>query len=782
MADNSIVLSNTSTEAEIDEYLRGIYAINEWDKDKIILLVKNMVSLGVDSYQYYLAMNRLVQNKGDTCFIFFNKWKEYFGTTDQMFTGFYFVAYYYWENKKTKPLEEIIKEAKDIFNDYALFYQMKGRIARRNKKFEEALSLDTTALELLHKKNIKNDGIQITSAATVGFALENDYLNFETEKITTSISDVCNLISTNNNYHKYYYLVGKLYLFRAYKQFCDELNSTSVDSDLKEARIYFEKSIELLNSSSDEYSRTLNKYNDYISKLDLIENEIRSFNVLELKKNSQESDILNLIQNISLKYENSIWHTLLLKKLLLNIKGLELDSGNHSYALECFNRNNVSEQLFEDLNVYLCRIINTNEMKDIAYLAYTILADHYWNNKQIEKLNIVINDYSEIFEAHALSQQILGRTKRFSHQYKESLACDKKALQILKEQNISNDRIRLTTAATVAKTLENGYLTIVDDTLLKGAIEIADTVINRKNVFHKWYYLKAKLLIFSCDYYQAKKEKITTDSIKQNTDLAKSMLDNAIAALDPASENYFSLKMKYEFYRLEADRVQSKYLLKKDVDELSIRQHDFQENIVARQHDLESTLHKEQVKYLEILAIFVSVISIIITMMGTINSNFDVVEIIAIIAAMCVSILAVYSAFLLLLNSDRNLIDMDVTEDPKEATRIDKIKENNKKRAYLLIITIGVCLILLLIIGFSCNNRLANKKAFDSKSINVNIQNQTSADNLAENNGDDQRNQTPADNPTGNNGDDQNQTSTDNQTGSNGDNQDQTPTDNPPKQ
>lgn len=288
-----------------------------------------------------------------------------------------------------------------------------------------------------------------------------------------------------------------------------------------------------------------------------------------------------------------------------------------------------------------------SDEKNKCFTVFYLVAYYYWENKRITDLNNLIKSYIQYFTTFALALQIQGRVSRRNKKYKEAIDYDKKAEELLKEKSITNPAFKYTTAASVANALENGYFNAVSEDDIYRAIKSAEEAINQNPDYHKWYYLKAKLQIYSIVYFYSKGEKDKYNNFEQIIEESIDFLGKAVDRLDSSSRSYDSTKMKYESYRLQGDRIKSEMGLQKQLAEAK----ESLENMIKKQNEIEQTLHNEQIKYLEILAVFVSVITIIITIMGSTQGKYSVNELSIIIVVMNLSVLAVYSGFLLLVKN-----------------------------------------------------------------------------------------------------------------------------------
>lgn len=343
---------------------------------------------------------------------------------------------------------------------------------------------------------------------------------------------------------------------------------------------------------------------------------------------------------------------MLLQKIIDELCKLEVDSYSFYITCNTMVQRIESEGTIDRLNGYLDSHKATlgnaaqNEL-DKCFTAFYLVAYYYWENKRITNLNKLIETYIHHFLKYALAIQMQGRVDRRNKKYKDAIDHDKKAELLLKEKGITNPAFKYTTAASVANALENGYFSAVSEDDISTALKSAEEAINLNPNYHKWYYLKAKLQIYSVVYFYSKGEKDKYNNFDKTIEEAIEFLGKAVDRLDSSSRSYDSTKMKYESYRLQGDRIKSEMGLQKQLAEAK----ESLENMIKKQNEIEQTLHNEQIKYLEILAVFVSVITIIITIMGSTQGKYSVNELSIIIVVMNLSVLAVYSGFLLLVKN-----------------------------------------------------------------------------------------------------------------------------------
>lgn len=370
---------------------------------------------------------------------------------------------------------------------------------------------------------------------------------------------------------------------------------------------------------------------------------------MTLNAHSSDRDIQNFIDNDIKKLNNQnsdITHLLTIIQSLCN---LIPDTYKFYFACNKTVQNIEHEETIDALAKYLDKekekLSKNTEDRDSYYTIYHLISYYYWENKRISLLSNLIETYAGFFDEYALSYQIQGRLDRNHKRYKDALNKDRIALSILKKKNIINNAVRYTSAASIANALENGYYNVLTEDDIAEAMDAAEAAIKQNPTYHKWYYLKAKLIIYSIDYYYKTQKRSKYANYQFIIEEAIDNLNKAIDCLDSTARTYDSTKMKYDSYRLQADRIRSEIWLQEQLFEATetIRK------MTEKQEKIETTLHDEQIKYLEILAVFVSVISIIVTIMGTTTNAYAMPDMLLIIVTMNVCVLAVYAGFLLLI-------------------------------------------------------------------------------------------------------------------------------------
>ena len=237
---------------------------------------------------------------------------------------------------------------------------------------------------------------------------------------------------------------------------------------------------------------------------------------------------------------------------------------------------------------------------------------------------------------------------------------DRKASELLKKKNIDNIQVEITNASTISIALENreNYITESD---IANAISVVQRAIISNAEYAKYYYLLAKLKIFSLLYKNDHNKLDTIDYAKEIKD-AKELLRTAIELEDAKADSYSTSISEYKTYLRSADLVLAEIQLTNKIEKMQTRQNDIiKKKFETNNQNTEELLQKTKVevdekikdtqnKYLEILAIFVSIVAIIMVVIGSFSQKFTLTQILVIIIGMCLGVLALYSAFLIMLN------------------------------------------------------------------------------------------------------------------------------------
>lgn len=363
-----------------------------------------------------------------------------------------------------------------------------------------------------------------------------------------------------------------------------------------------------------------------------------------LNKNSSLSDITNYIRN----YKQPPFSATDIIPLLDNLCNLEIDSYSFSFGANTASRT-ISKDIITHLEKYLesYRRGYKNYVFNYAFSAYYLLSYYYREYEKMVQLEKLIAQYEDIFLQYALTYQIRGRLLRRNGNGKEALKCDLKAMSILDNKNIQNLGVSITYASTVSIALENREEYINKDDIDKSFKAVEDAMqLNPK--YAKYSYLMAKLMMFALQFDTKDYEYAYC---KQCISESKELLRKSIELEDEKSDAYMSHVIEYKSYMRQADLILAEIRMSIQMKQQS---NEAADSIAAdfknAQKEVDNKLHQTQNRFLEILALFVSVVAIIMVVIGMFSNQFTITQTIATIIVMNVCVIAVYSAFLILLH------------------------------------------------------------------------------------------------------------------------------------
>lgn len=383
-----------------------------------------------------------------------------------------------------------------------------------------------------------------------------------------------------------------------------------------------------------------------------------------LNKNSARKDVDDYIKDFS-KLGTFTQNNL--DELLSNLVQLGIDTYNFSIganiAAKTINKSIVAE-LEKYMQIFFEKKNKNRNDDDKAFCAYYLLTYYYRIYEKMDKLSNVITLYQSYFEQredrYALAYQIRGRYLRRRGDGSKAINYDRKASELLKKKNIDNIQVEITNASTISIALENreNYITESDIT---NAISVVQRAIISNAEYAKYYYLLAKLKIFSLLYKNDHNKLDTIDYAKEIKD-AKELLRTAIELEDAKADSYSTSISEYKTYLRSADLVLAEIQLTNKIEKMQTRQNDIikkkfetnnqntEELLQRTKVEVDEKIKDTQNKYLEILAIFVSIVAIIMVVIGSFSQKFTLTQILVIIIGMCLGVLALYSAFLIMLN------------------------------------------------------------------------------------------------------------------------------------
>ena len=210
----------------------------------------------------------------------------------------------------------------------------------------------------------------------------------------------------------------------------------------------------------------------------------------------------------------------------------------------------------------------------------------------------------------------------------------------MKTQNIDNIQAQISYAATLIRALQN----TADASYIRKVYNIIPEVNNAteryKNV-SRYYYLLAKLYLYTLLY----DDNLTSDKYNDNIRKARSNIETAIKKENPQLKAYVKSVSKYNALRQVAELM---LVQRKFIDQT---RNTLNKKMESNQAVIKDTLQRTQNRYLEMLALFVSIIAIIMAFIQSFSAGYSVFEIITIIVVMNAGLLTVYASFLILLRN-----------------------------------------------------------------------------------------------------------------------------------
>ena len=274
------VLTPNSKAEDIRQY---IAALSESAYSQVGLeeIFSNLFALEIDTYNFTYGANLLARNITQDFADILNNYLEAYEHQQPgylchyAFISYYLLAYYYREYEEMVKLGKLVARYDDVFQQYALTHQIRGRLLRRQKgQGRNALDCDLQAIQILKDKRIENIGVWVTYASTVSLALENNASYVEDDDITHSIESVIQAIHINPLYGKYNYLLAKLYMFEVLKHEESYTYEYCIDK-IMEAKELLRKAIELEDTHTVAYASQVIEFKSYMRQADWILSEIR---------------------------------------------------------------------------------------------------------------------------------------------------------------------------------------------------------------------------------------------------------------------------------------------------------------------------------------------------------------------------------------------------------------------------------------------------------------------------------------------------------------------------
>ncbi len=415
-----------------------------------------------------------------------------------------------------------------------------------------------------------------------------------------------------------------------------------------------------------------------------------------LTPTSSRKDVASYINDFNSK---GIFNQDAVSSLLENLVRLGIDTYTFSIGANIAAQT-IDKAIIGELEIYMNNFDATDpksdSLYDTAFVAYYLLTYYYRIYEKMDKLSSAISKYHSYFEEktekYALSYQIKGRYLRRRGNGQEALAYDRRASELLKKRNIENIQVEITNASTISLALENRETYITENDIKDSISAVKKAIVINSN-YPKYRYLYAKLIIFSLLF---KNSNGTLNEVDYASEIknAKELLRAAIELEDPNKDSYSTNISEYKTYLRAADLVLAEIRLtefiKKEQEtqiksvatrmdqfelksertinmittdmqqqitdlkvstenKISSKQTELNTEISNLKSTLDTQLKGAQDKYLEILGVVVSIISVLMVIIGTYSAKLSITSILIATFAMCVGVIGVYSAFLVLL-------------------------------------------------------------------------------------------------------------------------------------
>ena len=196
------------------------------------------------------------------------------------------------------------------------------------------------------------------------------------------------------------------------------------------------------------------------------------------------------------------------------------------------------EAAYKNLSECLKRILEESDFdspddreRNIVFAAYYALSLIYKKQDNVDGLCELIGEKYDDLRDYALHFEVHSRYYKRVDKYREALSCDKRAINVLKRNDIINVALCISYASTLCTMLKNKDTSLRDDDveLAKKYIEAA---IEFNPIYPKYYFLKAQLVFLA--------------AVRMTDDLAtlEAAASEAIELIDEHADVYL-----YEFYR-----------------------------------------------------------------------------------------------------------------------------------------------------------------------------------------------------------------------------------------
>lgn len=381
-----------------------------------------------------------------------------------------------------------------------------------------------------------------------------------------------------------------------------------------------------------------------------------------------------------------------LKKLLKYLVSLQIDSYGFTYGSNHTSQNldyDIVDYLRSTVELYASENQNADEPEektvDIgeAFTAYYIFA-YMYHLYDPNSLQLFIDTYENLFwEKYALVYQIRGRELRTQGQFWDAAKNDEIALRVLKTKNIENIGVKVTYASSIALALESQNYNI-DESYVKQALDNVNQAIQINRTYARYHYLSAKLRLYwvKKQVYEKIKNGLDcdTDNANWENDLAtaEKSIQEALNLLDERSPSYMGFFVDYSITLSQIKRTRSdiqliqniqiyyndksqifhnniKEMTDKSFDDwnknLSSEMQEKVQHYLSEEHkSIQKELKETQTRFMEIMAIFVAIVGVMMTMIELLSQGYKIQEVLVGMVVMNSGILMVYSFFKMIIS------------------------------------------------------------------------------------------------------------------------------------
>lgn len=360
---------------------------------------------------------------------------------------------------------------------------------------------------------------------------------------------------------------------------------------------------------------------------EVIQSKIEKFNNIDLMGKNEVTSLLEGLSNLGI---NTYYFSFCANQISPNLKNDTL---------------NILIQQLQEFHMLKHCDKNRHE-REKAFCALYLVTYYYFLDGQIDEMGRVLTQYEDIFlrraieKENALIYQIRGRFFRLKGDIENARQNDLRAIELLESQNIENIQAHVTYAGTVLRALQDtGDSKYVEEA--KKTIPILEKATRQYPMVPRYYYLLAKIYLYTVLY---------DDSANNENDYlpllnkAKQLISTAVDKENPNHKSYYKNISKYNGFRQVSEFI----MAQKKFNSITLKKIEIKNK--NAQDQLEATLHSALNRYMELLALFVSIIALIMAFIQSFTNGFTAKEILQIVISMNAGLLAVYSSFLCLLH------------------------------------------------------------------------------------------------------------------------------------